>query len=77
MQTDSKKPQGNEANTVLSAVFGQIGCYVKMRGSRNKHIVVSDEHIGNHLPNCVTVVELCNGETTQTTWARLSEWSVK
>jgi len=33
-----------------------------------------DEHIGNHSPNCVTVVEMCTGEKTNTTWSRLSEW---
>jgi len=62
------------AKPMLPAVFGEIGCFVKMRGSRNKHKVLLDEHIGNHSPNCVTVVEMCTGEKTNTTWSRLSEW---
>ena len=78
MQKDNlKNEHPTDANNVLSAVFGEIGCYVKMRGSRNKHQVIADEHIGNHLPNCVTVIELSNGEETNTTWSRLSEWFVK
>jgi len=65
------------AKPKVGAVFGEIGCYVKMVGSRNKHQVLLDEHIGNHLPNCVTVIELCSGEKTNTTWYRLSEWPSK
>lgn len=66
-----------DANNVLPAVFGQIGCFVRLKGSRNKHQVLLDEHIGNHYPNCVTVIELCNGEITNTTWSRLYEWVSK
>lgn len=54
--------------------FGEIGCFVKLKGSNTKHQVISDEHIGNHLPNCVEVIELCTCEKTKTTWAKLSEW---
>ena len=65
------------AKPMLPAVWGEIGCFVKMRGSRNKHQVLLDEHVGHYLPNRVTVVELCTGEKTDTTWSMLSEWSSK
>ena len=50
--------------------FGQVGCFVKLRGSRNKHKVLLDEHIGNNLPNRVTVIEVISGDTTDTTWGK-------
>lgn len=57
--------------------FGEIGCFVKVVGNRNKHQVISDEHIDDYLQNCVTVVELCTEKETSTTWARLLEWETK
>jgi len=54
--------------------MSNIGKFVKLKGSRNKHVVVSDEHIGNHLPNCVTVREVKSVEETTTTWSDLSLW---
>lgn len=54
--------------------FGSIGCFVLLKGERTKHKVVLDEHIGNGLPNCVTVIELCSGISSNTTWSNLFEW---
>jgi len=55
--------------------FGKIGCFVKIIGNRNKHIVISDENFGVKYPNCVEIKELKTGEFTATTWSRLTEWN--
>jgi hypothetical protein len=57
--------------------YGEIGCFVRMKGIRTKHKVVGIEHIGNHFPDLVIVIELCTGEKTNTTWRELSEWQSK
>ena len=54
--------------------FGSIGCFVKMRGNRNKHIVILDEDTGFASPNLVVVKEVKSGEETETTWDYLREW---
>ena len=55
--------------------FGEVGCFVKVRGYRTKHVVVSDDHIGHHSPNCITSKEIKSGEERHTTWRELSEWN--
>lgn len=58
----------------MKIAFGKEGCFVKVRGYRTKHIVVSDDHVGNHLPNCITIKEIKTGDERHTTWRELSEW---
>ena len=52
-----------------------VGTYVRLSGSRNKQIVISDTMTAGK--NVVKVEELHTGEVTTTTWDQLEKWSFK
>lgn len=52
-----------------------VGTFVKIKGSRNKHQVISDCMRPSN-SNEVKVVQLMNNEVRTTTWINIQKWEV-
>lgn len=53
-----------------------VGSEVKLKGFRNKHIVISDTIISGK-PNEVKCEEILSGEVHTSTWKNIKKWEIQ